>query len=66
MRVNNGTSWKKRTTKDTGTDKRETKRSEGECDKDEEDNEWINLISNNISNVFGESKYSRFVRTKAS
>ena len=54
MRVNSGTSWKKRTTKDTGTDKRETKRSEGEGDKDEEDNEWIKLISNNISNVFGE------------
>ena len=58
MRINTGTSWKERTVKDGSADKtvkRETKRAEGECDKDDEDNEWIKLISNNISNVFGEA-----------
>ena len=56
MRIHNGTSWKERTSKDINSDKslkKETNNREGDSKKEEENTEWIQLISSNISNVFG-------------
>ena len=56
MRIHSGTSWKERTSKDINNDKslkKEINNREGDSRKEEENAEWIQLISSNISNIFG-------------
>ena len=56
MRIHHGTSWKERTSKDVNSDKsfkKEINSRGGDSKKGEENDEWIQLISSNISNIFG-------------
>ena len=56
MRIHYGTSWKERTSKDVNSDKslkKEINGRGGDGKKEEENAEWIQLISSNISNIFG-------------